>query len=614
MNRGQPSHAPTAWELALNAAAIFAVAPQAVGGVRLRGAAGPVRDAWIAALRGALPLAAGVRRLPSGIGDGRLLGGLDLAATLRTGQPVAERGILAEADLGVLIMPMAERTGAATAARIASAMDMGSVTTERDGITATNHARFGVIALDEGLDDEERPPPALLERLGLILDFRALSHRDVADTPENAMVCDPERITAARQALGAVQVDVTIVTALCAAALAMGIFGLRATQQAVQAALILAALAGRDTVSDADAAMAAMLVLAPRATQIPAAAEQQPTQEEQDEATPDAQGKSQQEPASSAENQEQHQPTQPLEDVVLDAALAAMPAGLLALLKTAGADQFPKMAGRAGQAQASASRGRIIGARAGDLRSGARLNVVETLRCAAPWQRLRQHENPDSVSGRGVAIRREDFRIARYKQRTQTTTIFVVDASGSSALQRLAEAKGAVRLLLADCYVRRDEVAMIAFRGQTAEVILPPTRALARAQRALAALPGGGGTPIALGVDAAVMLVDSVRRGGRAPTLVFMTDGRANVCRNGSGGRAAAQEEAMAAAKILRLRQCATILIDTSPQPQKLAAELALSMGAHYVPLPQANARRVADAVMRIQAEAAPARSQGVAA
>ena len=100
-------------------------------------------------------------------------------------------------------------------------------------------------------------------------------------------------------------------------------------------------------------------------------------------------------------------------------------------------------------------------------------------------------------------MRRDDFRMTRFQQRTRTTTIFVVDASGSSALNRLAEAKGAVELLLADCYVRRDQVALLAFRGKEAELLLPPTRSLVRAKRSLAGLPGGGGTPLAAGIDAA---------------------------------------------------------------------------------------------------------------
>jgi magnesium chelatase subunit D len=102
-----------------------------------------------------------------------------------------------------------------------------------------------------------------------------------------------------------------------------------------------------------------------------------------------------------------------------------------------------------------------------------------------------------------VLIRADDFQVMRYQQRSETTTLFVVDASGSSALHRLAEAKGAVESLLADCYVRRDRVALMAFRGKGCELILPPTRSLTRAKRSLAGLPGGGGTPMATAIDAA---------------------------------------------------------------------------------------------------------------
>jgi magnesium chelatase subunit D len=603
-----PAHPdpPTAWDLAISAAAVLAVAPHALGGVRLRGPAGTVRDTWLERFRGLLAPGTPVRRMPAAIGDGRLLGGLDLAATLQSGRPVAESGLLSEADEGILLMAMAERMSALTAAKIAMVMDRGMAATERDGITLLNPARFGAVALDEGLDDEEQPPRALTERLALVIDLRTLSHRDITGSDNHSTAYDQESVMAAQLRLASVTTSDAIMTALCSASMAMGIGPLRASLQALLAARILAALAGRDTVTEADAAMAAMLVLAPRATQLPTVAEtmdeespepEEPQQETRDQAP--------EEPATPDNDHTAANPP-PLEDVVLDAAVAAIPAGLLALLQSAGQQSPSRAAGRAGKPVAAANRGRVIGSKVGDTRSGARLDVVETLRAAAPWQMLRRRDQSyDQVSRSALAVRREDFRIVRYKQRTQTTTVFVVDASGSSALQRLAEAKGAVRLLLADCYIRRDEVAMIAFRGQIAELILPPTRALARAQRALAALPGGGGTPIAAAIDAAADMVDAVRRSGRTPAVVFMTDGRANITRAGKGGRGAAQDEARSAAAALRLRQCGVILIDTSPQPQPLAAELAVAMGARYVPLPHADARRVAQAVTTLREDAA---------
>jgi magnesium chelatase subunit D len=203
----------------------------------------------------------------------------------------------------------------------------------------------------------------------------------------------------------------------------------------------------------------------------------------------------------------------------------------------------------------------------------------------------------DATAAKRVQVRAEDFHITRIKQKTGTTTLFVVDASGSSALHRLAEAKGAVELLLADCYVRRDQVAVIAFRGKTAEILLPPTRSLVRAKRSLSGLPGGGGTPLATAIDAAASLADDIRRKGQTPVIVMLTDGRANVARDGSGGREKAMADAMASATRLRLSQAAVLLIDTSPQPQASALQLAHAMTARYLPLPHAGANAMSQAV-----------------
>ncbi len=250
--------------------------------------------------------------------------------------------------------------------------------------------------------------------------------------------------------------------------------------------------------------------------------------------------------------------------------------------------------------QKSSKRGRPAGVLRGELRAGARLNVIETLRAAAPWQAVRRREaaGTGEESRPRVLIRRDDFRISRFKQRMETVTIFVVDASGSAALHRLAEAKGAVELLLADCYIRRDQVALIAFRGSAAEMLLPPTRSLARAKRGLAGLPGGGGTPLAAGLDAAFMLSDSVRRKGQTPTVIVLTDGRANIARDGGQGRPRAEDDAMSAARQLRGAGIAVVLVDTSPRPGISGETIAKEMGARYLPLPHADAATLTKAVL----------------
>ena len=230
------------------------------------------------------------------------------------------------------------------------------------------------------------------------------------------------------------------------------------------------------------------------------------------------------------------------------------------------------------------TRGRPAGVRIGDPRSGARLHVLETLRAAAPRQKLRP------PAPHGVAVRKEDFRVVRTRPRTQTTTLFLVDASGSTALHRLGEAKGAVELLLDECYVRRDQVALLAFRGKGAELLLPPTGSLVRAKRCLGALPGGGGTPLASGLDAVRLLAEGIRRRGRVPSIIVMTDGRANVARDGGPGRARAEADALAAARLIRASGVATLLIDTSIRPAAPARTLAQEMGARCLALPHADA------------------------
>jgi magnesium chelatase subunit D len=198
---------------------------------------------------------------------------------------------------------------------------------------------------------------------------------------------------------------------------------------------------------------------------------------------------------------------------------------------------------------------------------------------------------------RRIEVRPEDFHTTRTQQRRETTTIFAVDASGSAALHRLAETKGAVELLLADCYVRRDRVAVLGFRGRSAETLLPPTRSLVRAKRSLAGLPGGGGTPLAAGIEAAAALADSLRRKGETPVIVMLTDGRGNIDRQGQPGRAQAEADALQAAARLRLSGVACLLVDTSPQPAAQARKLAEAMGAQYLALPHAGATQLSQAI-----------------
>ena len=580
------------WDDACLAAALFALDPVAAGGLNVRALPGPVRDLWLEFLRELLPPAEPLRRVPLHIADGRLLGGLDLAATLHAGRPVAERGLLAEADGGVVLLAMAERVARSTAAHLSAALDTREVLVERDGITARTPTRFGVVALDEGANDEEQVPTTLKDRFAILLDLN--------DIPYNAAVPPAEDaggIQRARRRLPGVTVPEDMLEAICATALALGVESLRASLFAQRIACAAAALDGRDAVAMEDVSAAARLVFAPRATRIPMP---DPPEDQQPEEPPPP------DEHQDDEQQDDQTPEQdidkPLEDVVLESAQAAIPDNLLAMLKMGALRTRSHSSGKSGASQSGSLRGRPAGTRRGEPGAGARLAVIDTLRAAAPWQRLRRAEREQQGTGGDVLVevRQDDFRITRYKQRSETTTIFVVDASGSAALHRLAEAKGAVELLLADCYVRRDRVAMVAFRGPGAELLLPPTRSLVRAKRSLAGLPGGGGTPLAAGIDAAVELADGVQRRGGTPVVVLLTDGRANVNREGIGGRAQAAEDAQASARAFRAAELKALVVDMSPRPRPDAETLAQAMGAVYLPLPHADAAALSGAVQAV--------------
>jgi magnesium chelatase subunit D len=599
------------WDEACLVASLVAIDPVGLGGVSLRGGAGPARDQWLASFREGLPPTAPVRRAPLNIADDRLLGGLDLAASLSMGRAVAQRGLLVDCDGGVVILAMAERLEAGIAARLAAVLDQAEVTIEREGLTQRWPTCFGVVALDEGIEPDERPPAALLERLAFRVDLKGVRPQTAFDD-----LPDAEDLAEARQTLAAQRpAPDWVVEALCTAAAKCGVSSPRGTLLALRAAAVHAALNGRLEIDVDDLAAAARLVLAPRATRSP-----------DQEASPQPQP----EPESGSETEQSADPpegqaetpdadsdlskTMPPSDIAVAAVQAALPQDLLASAVLAvPARSAPSRARGEGAGVMSARRGRPKGSRPGVLRSGDRLDLPQTLRTAAPWQRLRRlaigpsDDLTPANDATRIRVRPEDFRIRRFLQPSESTTIFVVDASGSAALNRLGEAKGAVELLLAKAYVSRTRVALIAFAGSQAPVLLAPTRSLTRAKRQLSDLAGGGGTPLASAIDAALALALSERAKDRAPRLVFLTDGRANLGRGGVPGRPLAEAQALEAAAQVRNAGIASIFMDTSPRPQPNGNRFAVAMGGLYAPLPYVDA----SAVFSLVDSLGPARGVG---
>ena len=606
------------WARALQVIELLAANPFGLGGACIRARSGPVRDEWIVRLKRALDARGTMRwhRLPLATTDDRLLGGLDLQATLAAGRPVSEQGLLSQANGGVLQVAMAERVTSSVAARLSAAMDAGSVRTERDGVQRLDETRWMLIVYDESLDDDERPPAALLDRVAFIVDLTDVSTRLAGVSSLDA----PRRLGSLSQVAALsglleqnVVVDEKSVSAICQTADALGVASLRSQQLAVAVSCTAAAIAQREIIIDADLALAAQLVLAPLATRLPelraepselAPGESDPEPEQSTEAAPPMPPESEDKAHDNAPDSENQSDDSTMSDRMIEAARVALSATLLReLAGSLGGNSAEKGAqGRYGRERLSQQRGRPLAPRRGDARHGGRVHVLATVRAAAPWQPVRRELRArravvGAVLSPKLLVERDDWHVARRAFRSETLTVFVVDASGSAALHRLAEAKGAVELLLAECYIRRDQVALVSFRGKIADVLLPPTRSLVRAKRSLTALPGGGGTPLASGIDQAVAIAEAARRRGMTTTIVFLTDGRANIARDGTPGRPQAALDALDAAKRLRAGGYTTLMIDTSPQPQDSARMLAEAMRGRYLGLPYAAAPVISAAV-----------------
>ena len=607
-----------AWNDAITSLQLLQIDPHGFGGIWLKAPFGPVRERWLQALQNS---SVKTVKLPGSIDLERLLGGIDLSTTLQTGQLHMQNGLLQQAHQGVVCISMAERFPSALVAPIAQAMDTQTIPALNvKSDAAPINTQFGVIALDESLEDDAPIGKALQERLGIWLDLKDLAPSDIQAMTVDALDSDSQAIDVQFSEAHLQQMQALLpklqwthdqALAMCATAQGLGIDSLRIPSLALRVACCHAALNLRTTVEDEDLEFAARRVLAPRATQWPseqAEETREETSEEKAEQPPEPHSDAPPPPPESEQDSEDAQPESPpseptaedLQEMMVAAALASLPLGMLDTLMTQAGRSQGNTSGRSGQFKTGSHRGRPLPPRPGRPGGHSRLHVLATLRAAAPKQKLRGAK----VQGR-VAIRSEDFHVHRYQQHSSSCLILALDASGSAALQRLAEAKGAVELLLQQSYARRDSVCIVAFRGAQAQLLLPMTRSLVRAKRAMTGLPGGGGTPLALALKMAYEQAAQLHRQGVTPILVMLSDGRANVTLQGLGGRAQAQADALQWSAQWRQTGHRSLWIDTSIQPDPQVQNLAHTMGGSYLPMPQVQAQRVANAMDNLRQLAA---------
>ena len=629
------------WNDAMTSLQLLQIDSHGWGGIWLRAPFGPVRELW---LRHLSETGLNTVKLPGNIDVERLLGGIDLSRTLQSGLLQMQTGLLQQADLGLVCISMAERFPTALIAPMTQAMDTQSLPPLKINNTESSvRTQFGVVALDESMADDPPMSPALQERLGLWFDLQDIAPSDVSDVSLNTRKDDnaldvmgiqiaPEALARMKQSLPHIQWTDEQVLAVCSTAQGLGINSLRVPTLALRVACCHAALHERSYIADDDLAFAARRVLAPRATQLPAPAENASDTEPQNSSDSSAEPDQAQEqssnsleptetpnPSESAKDEEDTSSTdtskedtntqdeapsdlpssEKLQEMMIAAALASLPPDVLEGLLTKPGRNLGNTSGRSGQFRSGMQRGRPLPPRTGRPGGHARLHILSTLRAAAPKQRLRGN----TQQGR-VAIRSEDFHVHRYQQHSSSCLILALDASGSAALQRLAEAKGAVELLLQQSYARRDSVCIVSFKGAKAQLLLPMTRSLVRAKRAMMGLPGGGGTPLALALKMACEQATQLQRQGVTPILVVLSDGRANVNLQGLGGRAQAQADAQQWAAQWRQTGHRCLWIDTSLQPDTQVQNMAQTMGGSYLPMPQVQAQRMASAMENLRRQA----------
>ncbi len=620
-------------DAARQALLLLAVEPR-LGGVALAAPAGSGKSSLARGFRALLSDDhAPFIDLPLGVDEDGLLGGLDIQATLRAGTRVARNGTLARAEGGILYVDGLNLLTDTTANLLLAAFEAGEVRIEREGLSLRAPAHFRLIGCYDPA--EGAPRRHLLDRVGLLVVLPSLTNLDQRaevvrrnlgvgswelggggsltnpqlPTPNSHQEWDDELallcglVRAAREQLPGVSITAEQIKQLAVAALAFGVEGHRADLFATYAACASAALALHDTVEQEDLELAVRLVILPRATRIP----QPPAEPPKPDQEPRTKN---QEPQNQPDDDQESNPQpptpnpQPPEEQVLSALAAELPADL---------QDLPFRALRRGRSGSrgttSGTRGRHIRSTAGDPRR-ARIDVAATLRAAAPWQRLRADErrktkdesSQDEVHPlssvlrpSSVHLRADDLRVKHFRSKAGALFLFAVDASGSMALHRMCQAKGAVHALLQQAYVHRDRVALLAFRGSEATLLLPPSQSVELARRALDLLPTGGGTPVAAALLRALDVAKQARERGIMQTvLVLLTDGRANVGLRAERGDV--QAELQHLGRQVAAAGIQAIVVDTqrSYLSRGEARKLAEWLGGTYIYLPNAKGEQIA--------------------